>query len=108
MSCLLLAYTWGLLFYVLYNTEAHKLFEFISGYGGSDGMPELVTMFDDIPIALEKLNIPQRDLIIFGRSVGTIYAIECAKQFPNIAGLVLESGVATPLERVISFRTLTQ
>lgn len=71
------------------------------GYGSSTGTPALVSMFDDLPAILEATQCPPQDCIIFGRSIGSIYAIECAKQFPQIAALVLESGIADPTERLL-------
>jgi len=41
------------------------------------------------------------ELIVFGRSLGSIPAIEFAHRYPEVAGLVLESGIADPLERVL-------
>jgi pimeloyl-ACP methyl ester carboxylesterase len=40
-------------------------------------------------------------MVVFGRSIGSIYAIEFAARYPNIAGLVLESGIADVLERIL-------
>ncbi len=36
-----------------------------------------------------------------GRSVGSLYAIEAAYRAPNLRGLVVESGIASPLERIL-------
>ena len=44
---------------------------------------------------------PASELIFFGRSVGSIFAIEAASRFPDAAGLVLESGIADVLERLL-------
>src|SRR5262249_47897982 len=35
----------------------------------------------------------------FGRSIGSLYAIELARRHPNLAGLIIESGIADPYER---------
>jgi len=75
-------------------------FEF-RGYGGSEGTPGLVSMFDDISPAMESLNLQPEKCILYGRSVGSIYSIEACRQYPNMAGLVLESAVSNPLERVL-------
>ncbi|MGE3852394.1 MAG: alpha/beta hydrolase, partial [Planctomycetota bacterium] len=71
------------------------------GYGASSSDPALVGMFDDIAPIMAATGAPPERVIVFGRSIGSIYAIECARQFPTIAGLVLESGIADPLERVL-------
>ena len=71
------------------------------GYGLSSGVPALGAMLDDVPLIIKALGIPERDLVLFGRSVGSIYAIHATAHFPNVAGLVIESGVADPLERLL-------
>jgi pimeloyl-ACP methyl ester carboxylesterase len=71
------------------------------GYGMSNGMPSLVAMLDDVPRMIRALDLPGERLILFGRSVGSIYALHATGHFPNVAGLVIESGVADPLERLL-------
>ncbi len=71
------------------------------GYGGSSGVPLLGTMLDDVPRIIEALGLPEQRLLLFGRSVGSIYAIRAAHCFPKVAGLVIESGIAEPLERLL-------
>lgn len=71
------------------------------GYGGSTGAPALAAMLDDVERVADALGVPDGRLVAFGRSVGSIYAIELAARRPGIAGLVLESGIASPLERVL-------
>jgi pimeloyl-ACP methyl ester carboxylesterase len=70
------------------------------GYGASEGEPQLGAIFDDLP-AIQKAAGPPESLVVFGRSIGSIYAIEFARRYPNIAGLVLESGIADVLERIL-------
>lgn len=71
------------------------------GYGRSTGKPELGKMLDDVPKVVAALGQPPEQLVFFGRSVGSIFALEAAAQFPCAAGLVLESGVADVLERML-------
>ncbi|TNE46323.1 MAG: alpha/beta hydrolase [Deltaproteobacteria bacterium] len=71
------------------------------GYGESTGVPQLAAMMDDTQAVFEALNLPASQLVVYGRSIGSIYAIEFARRYPNIAGLILESGIADPLERVL-------
>src|SRR5690606_31281635 len=40
------------------------------------------------------------ETVVYGRSVGAIFAVEWAYQEPGIAGLILESGVADPYQRL--------
>ncbi len=70
------------------------------GYGGSTGVPMLGAMQDDVSAIVQAAGSPAK-LIVFGRSIGSIYAIEAVRRFPEIAGLVLESGIANVLERIL-------
>lgn len=71
------------------------------GYGGSTGQPALGAMLDDVERVVQALGRPEQELVFFGRSVGSIYAIQAAARFPDAAGLVLESGIADVLERLL-------
>ncbi|NVN92535.1 MAG: alpha/beta hydrolase [Desulfuromonadales bacterium] len=71
------------------------------GYGMSEGEPSLAAMLDDIPAIVAASNVEPSRLIFFGRSLGSIYATHAASLYPEAAGLVLESGIADPLERVL-------
>ncbi len=73
----------------------------LRGYGQSTGQPQLGKMLDDVVPTIEALQRPISELIFFGRSVGSIFAIEAAARFPQAAGLILESGVADVLERLL-------
>jgi hypothetical protein len=70
------------------------------GYGRSQGVPQLGRMLADVESVVRAAGEPRR-LIFFGRSVGSIFAIEAAARFPEAAGLVLESGIADVLERLL-------
>lgn len=71
------------------------------GYGGSTGVPQLGKMFEDVQHTIEAIRQPQEKLILFGRSVGSLFAIKAAELFPQAAGLILESAIADPLERLL-------
>lgn len=70
------------------------------GYGASTGAPRLGRMLDDVAAVLRAAGPPEK-LVIFGRSVGSIFALEAVARCPGVAGLVLESGIADPLERLL-------
>lgn len=74
------------------------------GYGRSTGEPGLVAMLGDGERVVQTLGLPFDRVIAFGRSMGSLYAIELAARQPSLAGLVIESGIADPAER---FLTLT-
>jgi pimeloyl-ACP methyl ester carboxylesterase len=71
------------------------------GYGGSTGTPQLGKMLEDVQNIIESIGKPHEKLILFGRSVGSLFAIKAAELFPNVAGLILESAIADPLERLL-------
>lgn len=70
------------------------------GYGGSSGRPELAKMLNDVAVVREGCGLTPEETFIYGRSVGAIFAVEWAAQEPRIAGLILESGVADPRQRL--------
>jgi len=72
------------------------------GYGMSDGEPALVKMLEDVAHIVTAIDQPPEELILFGRSLGSIYAIHGAYLFPQISGLIIESGIANPITRLLS------
>jgi uncharacterized protein len=72
------------------------------GYGMSEGEPALAAMLGDIPAIVEASGSDHDRLIFFGRSLGSLYAIHGASLYPRAAGLVLESAIADPLERILA------
>ncbi len=73
----------------------------LRGYGQSTGQPQLGKMLEDVVPTIEALNRPASEMILFGRSVGSIFAIAAAAKFPQAAGLILESGIADVQERLL-------
>lgn len=71
------------------------------GYGMSTGRPELGKILDDVEITLDNISSPPERTVFFGRSVGTIPAIHAAALWPEAAGLIVESGIADVLERLL-------
>jgi pimeloyl-ACP methyl ester carboxylesterase len=71
------------------------------GYGMSTGEPELGRMLDDVVPLVEASRTPPDRIVVFGRSVGSLFALHAVSRFPEIAGLVLESGIANVLERLL-------
>ncbi len=70
------------------------------GYGASEGTPELGKMLEDVRLVREQSGLKPSETVVYGRSVGAIFAVEWASQEPSIAGLILESGVADPYQRL--------
>lgn len=71
------------------------------GYGMSDGVPGLAAMLDDVQLITEASGVPPDRIIFFGRSLGSLYALHGAALYPQAAGLIIESGLADPLERIL-------
>lgn len=71
------------------------------GYGDSTGVPQLAAMLSDGEDVLEALGVPDEQLVVVGRSLGSLYACELVSRRPRIPGLILESGIADVLQRVL-------
>ena len=70
------------------------------GYGGSAGAPALVSQLGDLPAIMAALGVPPERLIAFGRSLGSLYAIELVHRFATIPKLIIESGISDLAERI--------
>ena len=68
------------------------------GYGASNGEPTLAGMLGDGEQVVAALGVLPRRVAAFGRSLGSLYAIELAHRLPGLAGLVIESGIAAVAE----------
>jgi len=71
------------------------------GYGMSSGVPALTSMLDDVELIVAASGVPPERIIFFGRSLGSLYALHGAARYPQAAGLIVESGLADPLERIL-------
>jgi pimeloyl-ACP methyl ester carboxylesterase len=70
------------------------------GYGASTGVPTLLSLLDDCEMQFKALGVPANRVVAYGRSLGSLAAIELASRHPNLAGLVIESGIANVFERL--------
>ena len=75
-------------------------------YGGSSGQARLVSMLGDGELVLRAAGVTPERAIVFGRSMGSLYALELAHRQPAIAGVILESGIADPTERFLTYADL--
>jgi len=80
----------------------NSLFVEYREYGGSTGHARLVEMLPDGDAVLDQAGLAPERVIAFGRSIGSLYAIELAFRRPQLAGLVIESGIASPAERFLA------
>lgn len=85
----------------------NSLFVEYRQYGRSTGKAQLVAMLPDGEAVLAAAGIAPERAIAFGRSIGSLYAIELVHRQPTIAGLVLESGIADPSERFLAYADLS-
>ena len=69
------------------------------GYGMSEGQPVLAGMLEDAVACIESLQIPDEKIVLFGRSLGSLYVLHGVYQHPQIGGLIIESGVSDLSER---------
>lgn len=70
------------------------------GYGGSTGRPSLGAVLDDAEAVLRASRVPPDRVIAYGRSLGSYAAIHLASRHA-LAGLVVESGIADAMERIL-------
>jgi uncharacterized protein len=82
--------------------EVNLLLVEYRGYGMSSGAPALVAMLADVELIVRAAEVDPQRIIFFGRSLGSLYAVHGAGLFPQAAGLILESGIADPLERTLA------
>jgi pimeloyl-ACP methyl ester carboxylesterase len=83
----------------LYPTAYNVLLAEYRGYGMSAGHPALVGMLEDVSGILQILGLPDSQIVLFGRSIGSLYAVHGVSRHPQVAGLILESGVADITQR---------
>ncbi|MEE8290107.1 MAG: alpha/beta hydrolase [Candidatus Tectomicrobia bacterium] len=69
------------------------------GYGMSTGRPALAGMLADVASIIASLHQPEGQIVFFGRSLGSLYALHGAYEHPHSAGLILESGISDITER---------
>ncbi len=70
------------------------------GYGGSSGAPRMTSMLADALAVFDAAKLDPARTVVYGRSVGSIYGLHVAANRP-VKALVLESGIASPLERIL-------
>lgn len=85
----------------------NSLFVEYRQYGASTGKAQLVAMLGDGEAVVAAAGITPERAIAFGRSIGSLYAIELVYRQPTIAALVLESGIADPSERFLAYADLS-
>ena len=67
----------------LTDLGVNVLFVEYRGYGASSGEPGLARLLDDVPVIVQALPVPPNQLVAFGRSLGSLYAIDLVNRFPG-------------------------
>ena len=84
----------------------NTLFVEYRAYGESTGDAQLVAMLGDGAAVIAAAGVPMERVVVFGRSIGSLYAVELAARHEEVAGLILESGIADPVERFLKYSKL--
>lgn len=95
-------------FHQFYQLGVNVVFVEYRGYGRSTGQPQLSAMLGDGECVVRQLGLAFDRVVAFGRSMGSLYAIELASRHPELAGLVIESGIADPAERFLKYADLSE
>lgn len=85
----------------------NSLFVEYRQYGSSTGKAQLASMLGDGEAIIAAAGVTPEKVIAFGRSIGSLYAVELVHRQPAIAGLVLESGIADVSDRFLDRVDLT-
>jgi alpha-beta hydrolase superfamily lysophospholipase len=79
----------------------NSLFVEYRQYGRSTGDAHLASMLGDGEAVIVAAGMSPEKVIAFGRSIGSLYAVELVHRQPAIAGLILESGIADASDRFL-------
>eukprot|EP00753_Platysulcus_tardus_P016630 PLAT5918.1.p1 GENE.PLAT5918.1~~PLAT5918.1.p1 ORF type:complete len:421 (+),score=176.53 PLAT5918.1:32-1264(+) len=86
--------------------QMNTLFVEYRGYGASGGAPTVNSLLADAEAVFAALALPAQQVVLMGRSLGSIPAIHLASCHEDIGGLVVESAIASPqsfiLDRLLS------
>jgi uncharacterized protein len=70
------------------------------GYGSSSGQPSLSALLDDALVVFDAMDRPPSEVVVYGRSIGSLAAAHVAAQ-RDVKALVLESGICDLSERLL-------
>jgi pimeloyl-ACP methyl ester carboxylesterase len=85
----------------LFGLGVNLCFAEYRGYGPSTGTPTLRALLGDAEAQLRGLGVPPGRVVVYGRSLGSLAAIELAARHPDLAGVIVESGIADVAERLL-------
>ena len=70
------------------------------GYSLTEGYATLINILEDMEAIINGSKIPHEKIVVFGRSIGSIYALNAVKRFKKIKGLIIDNGIADFYERL--------
>ncbi|CAG0893636.1 unnamed protein product [Darwinula stevensoni] len=78
-----------------------------SGYGRSTGKPSEENLYADIKAAWDVLRsrhgIPEENIVLYGRSLGSVPTVRLASERENLPGVILHSPLSSALGMVLRF-----
>eukprot|EP01119_Soliformovum_irregulare_P025880 TRINITY_DN9698_c0_g1_i1.p1 TRINITY_DN9698_c0_g1~~TRINITY_DN9698_c0_g1_i1.p1 ORF type:complete len:229 (+),score=50.51 TRINITY_DN9698_c0_g1_i1:557-1243(+) len=77
---------------MIYGTVGIVFMEY-RGFGIKSEQPHMRRIFEDLKDLNAALEIPLENVIVFGRSLGSLVATQFVEEFPGTAGIIIESGL---------------
>ncbi len=70
------------------------------GYSLSEGYATLINILEDMSVIINGSKTAHEKIVIFGRSLGSLYAVNAVTRFKKIKGLIIDNGIADFYERL--------
>jgi len=70
------------------------------GYSLSEGYATLINILEDMSAVITGSKVAHENIVVYGRSIGSIYAVNAVSKFKKIGGLILDNGIADFYERL--------
>lgn len=70
------------------------------GYSLSEGNATLINILEDLSVVINGCKVAHENIVVYGRSIGSIYAVNAVNKFQKIKGLIIDNGIADFYERL--------
>jgi len=70
------------------------------GYSLSEGYATLINIIDDLNEIINQSKVAHENIVVYGRSIGSVYAVNAVSKFKKIKGLIIDNGIADFYERL--------
>ncbi len=70
------------------------------GYSLSEGYASLINILEDLSIVINGSKVAHENIVVYGRSIGSIYAVNAVNRFKKIKGLIIDNGISDFYERL--------